>query len=292
MRASWWMAWGREGTCECAQMMHASACLHFRVPRCRVHSVHCTPLLRAPPCPRRKFCSGRHPLLLRLLLGDKVGPLSSSLCSGTAGREGKGGPSQPATSPTPCARQVNVMAVRADKCIAMKEEYHQFRDRSALLMLLVPLLLVLGLRRADHLKGQAAAQGPGQEAYTFMPSLMTGEGARGRARPARLTGAEQSLCGRAAALAWAAPGAAVQRGGARPCLRHAGVQLYFMWLGYFYLATALRETVLLVNGSHIKQWWIQHHCWSAACALLMLGLPVYSQGARARGDFASRLRER
>lgn len=58
----------------------------------------------------------------------------------------------------------------------------------------------------------------------------------------------------------------------------AGVQLYFLWLGYFYLAAALRENVLLVNGSHIKSWWIQHHCWSAACALLMLGLPVYSQG--------------
>jgi hypothetical protein len=28
--------------------------------------------------------------------------------------------------------------------------------------------------------------------------------------------------------------------------------MYFLWLGYFYLAMALRENVLLVNGSAIK----------------------------------------
>ncbi len=36
--------------------------------------------------------------------------------------------------------------------------------------------------------------------------------------------------------------------------------------------------VNLVNGSHIKSWWIRHHFWSAASLLLMLGLPVYSPG--------------
>ena len=77
-----------------------------------------------------------------------------------------------------------------------------------------------------------------------------------------------------------------------------GVQLYLTWLCYFYLALSLRENVLMVNGSHIKGWWIQvrggsgldlgshdshpsippsqHHYWSSACSLLMLGLPVYS----------------
>lgn len=60
---------------------------------------------------------------------------------------------------------------------------------------------------------------------------------------------------------------------------YTGVQLYLLWLTYFYLAAALRETVLMVNGSNIKGWWIKHHCWSAGCALLMLGLSVYSQGA-------------
>jgi hypothetical protein len=55
-----------------------------------------------------------------------------------------------------------------------------------------------------------------------------------------------------------------------------GLQLYLTWLCYFYVALALRENVLMMNGSHIKGWWIKHHYFSSACALLMLGLPVYS----------------
>jgi hypothetical protein len=39
---------------------------------------------------------------------------------------------------------------------------------------------------------------------------------------------------------------------------------------------ALREAVLLVNGSHIKPWWIAHHWWSALGSLLMLALPISS----------------
>ncbi len=62
------------------------------------------------------------------------------------------------------------------------------------------------------------------------------------------------------------------------CVYTAGVQLYFLWLSYFYLALALRENVLLVNGSAIKAWWIEHHYWSAGGCLLLLGLPVYSPG--------------
>ncbi|KAF5842206.1 TMPIT-like protein [Dunaliella salina] len=156
----------------------------------------------------RKFCKTKHPALLRLLMGDKV----------------------------------SVIAFRADHSAAMKEEYHRFRDKSALVMLLLPAMLLLGLRRADALREASARQEAGLEEhlsfsspfakYTFVPGLMT------------------------------------------------GVQFYFLWLGYFYLAVALRESVLLVNGSHIKSWWIQHHCWSAACALLMLGLPVYSQAVK------------
>lgn len=37
-----------------------------------------------------------------------------------------------------------------------------------------------------------------------------------------------------------------------------GVQLYLAWLSYFYLAMALRENVLYVNGSRIRAWWMQH----------------------------------
>jgi hypothetical protein len=49
-----------------------------------------------------------------------------------------------------------------------------------------------------------------------------------------------------------------------------------VWLCYFYVAMALRECVLLVNGSHIRSWWISHHIWSAAGSLLMLSLPISS----------------
>lgn len=59
-------------------------------------------------------------------------------------------------------------------------------------------------------------------------------------------------------------------------MRSAGLQLYFAWLCYFYVAMALREAVLLVNGSHIKPWWIAHHWWSALGSLLMLALPISS----------------
>jgi hypothetical protein len=55
-----------------------------------------------------------------------------------------------------------------------------------------------------------------------------------------------------------------------------GIQAYFAWLCYFYVAMALRESVLLVNGSHIRPWWISHHIWSAAGSLLMLSLPISS----------------
>jgi hypothetical protein len=56
----------------------------------------------------------------------------------------------------------------------------------------------------------------------------------------------------------------------------AGIQAYFAWLCYFYVAMALRESVLMVNGSHIRPWWISHHIWSAVGSLLMLALPISS----------------
>lgn len=54
------------------------------------------------------------------------------------------------------------------------------------------------------------------------------------------------------------------------------MQLYLAWMTYFYLTMALRECVLLVNGSQIRAWWVQHHYWSAGCSLIMLALPVSS----------------
>ncbi|WPT10900.1 Transmembrane protein 120-like protein [Picochlorum sp. SENEW3] len=56
----------------------------------------------------------------------------------------------------------------------------------------------------------------------------------------------------------------------------AGVQLFLCWLLFFYTATAMRESVLKVNGSRIRPWWIQHHYWSMATCVLMLSLPIDS----------------
>ena len=55
-----------------------------------------------------------------------------------------------------------------------------------------------------------------------------------------------------------------------------GVQLFLCWLLFFYTAGALRESVLKVNGSHIRPWWIHHHYWAMATCVLMLSLPVDS----------------
>jgi hypothetical protein len=55
-----------------------------------------------------------------------------------------------------------------------------------------------------------------------------------------------------------------------------GIQLFLCWLLFFYVAAALRESVLKLNGSHIRPWWIHHHYWAMATAVLMLSLPVDS----------------
>ncbi|KAL4449473.1 hypothetical protein ABPG77_007117 [Micractinium sp. CCAP 211/92] len=55
-----------------------------------------------------------------------------------------------------------------------------------------------------------------------------------------------------------------------------GCQFFLCWLLYFYTASAMRESVLKVNGSHIRPWWIHHHYWSIGTSMLMLSLPVDS----------------
>jgi hypothetical protein len=39
-----------------------------------------------------------------------------------------------------------------------------------------------------------------------------------------------------------------------PCVPAVGCQLFLCWLLYFYTASAMRESVLKVNGSHIRPW--------------------------------------
>lgn len=45
-----------------------------------------------------------------------------------------------------------------------------------------------------------------------------------------------------------------------------GCQLFLCWLLYFYTASAMRESVLKVNGSHIRPWWVAWACLQAAGA--------------------------
>lgn len=118
-------------------------------------------------------------------------------------------------------RCTQVVTLRKDQSIAMKEEYHTFRNQATMIMVVIPLAIYLGFWRADALKEN-------RERYTLTPPLMT------------------------------------------------VMQAYLAWLSYFYLALALRESVLLVNGSNIRPWWIQHHMLAAACSLMMLALPVSS----------------
>ena len=59
------------------------------------------------------------------------------------------------------------------------------------------------------------------------------------------------------------------------------LQLYWVWLLYFYTALALRENILRVNGSTIRPWWIKHHYYSAAMALCVLSMDLDSPACEA-----------
>eukprot|EP00879_Flechtneria_rotunda_P014396 GHRR01015043.1.p1 GENE.GHRR01015043.1~~GHRR01015043.1.p1 ORF type:complete len:355 (+),score=96.59 GHRR01015043.1:428-1492(+) len=136
----------------------------------------------------RRICNPKAPRLLSYLLGDKV----------------------------------NLVTIRKDQAVAIREEYHAFRNKAVWIMGTAPLLLYLGMKRADHISVD------GKHSISLTPPLLT------------------------------------------------GLQAYLAWLCYFYVAMALRECVLLVNGSHIRSWWISHHMWSALGSLLMLALPISS----------------
>lgn len=51
----------------------------------------------------------------------------------------------------------------------MKEQYYKFRDRSALIMLLGPGLLAVGMARAEAVRGQSLSAD-----LSYAPGLMTG----------------------------------------------------------------------------------------------------------------------
>jgi len=49
--------------------------------------------------------------------------------------------------------------------------------------------------------------------------------------------------------------------------------LHHLWLMYYFVSLALRENILLVNGSDIRSWWIYHHYLSAAGTVVWLVWP-------------------
>jgi hypothetical protein len=51
-------------------------------------------------------------------------------------------------------------------------------------------------------------------------------------------------------------------------------QTYAAWLVYFYVSLALRENILVMNGSDIRSWWIQHHYIMVVFTLVLISLPT------------------
>jgi hypothetical protein len=50
--------------------------------------------------------------------------------------------------------------------------------------------------------------------------------------------------------------------------------LHQLWLLYYYTSLALRENILLVNGSNIRPWWIMHHYIAAFGMAILMTWPV------------------
>lgn len=56
--------------------------------------------------------------------------------------------------------------------------------------------------------------------------------------------------------------------------------LHQLWLLHYYMALAVRENILAVNGSDIQTWWILHHYFSMALAVVTLLWPAGPSFAR------------
>eukprot|EP00899_Mesostigma_viride_P009006 jgi/Mesvir1/18106/Mv09403-RA.1 len=59
-----------------------------------------------------------------------------------------------------------------------------------------------------------------------------------------------------------------------PCIPSMPIILYQCWLLYFYTSLAIRENILINNGSNIRKWWIVHHYCSIATALVVLTVQI------------------
>ena len=54
------------------------------------------------------------------------------------------------------------------------------------------------------------------------------------------------------------------------------MQMFLVYMIYFYTAMACRESLLLLNGSNIRSWWIWHHYLAGLTCLITLTLPTDS----------------
>ncbi|KAJ1277475.1 hypothetical protein BS78_04G006600 [Paspalum vaginatum] len=61
------------------------------------------------------------------------------------------------------------------------------------------------------------------------------------------------------------------------CLPAWAVQIYQAWLLFLYASFALRENVLIENGSDIRPWWIYHHYLAMVMALISLTWEIKGQ---------------
>ncbi|CAH1450258.1 unnamed protein product [Lactuca virosa] len=61
------------------------------------------------------------------------------------------------------------------------------------------------------------------------------------------------------------------------CFHALPVQIYQAWLLLLYIGLALRENILRVNGSDIRPWWIYHHHFVMAMALISLTWEIERQ---------------
>ncbi|CAL4890542.1 unnamed protein product [Urochloa decumbens] len=61
------------------------------------------------------------------------------------------------------------------------------------------------------------------------------------------------------------------------CLPAWAVQMYQAWLLFLYTSFALRENVLIANGSDIRPWWIYHHYLAMLMALISLTWEIKGQ---------------
>lgn len=179
------------------------------------------------------------------------------------------------------------LQVRKDQSLKLKEEYHAFRTRSAYTM----FVMALGLKWAFRRDRAVAAASAGE--VEFVPIAIVSPFRRGtglwRLGRERAVDSVAGLIPATGAMANQIFVSLIQlflRGGIQillcwlllrtictlcpPALTfpffpipslQVGIQILLCWLLYFYTAAALRESVLRMNGSHIRPW----------CALFTLG---------------------